>query len=263
MPQTGSWAELVFHVLAQVPDASRLPSSLYSRWYVDFAARHLGPMEARPLGEDVAGLGRALQRHEQLAEVQALAWLWRDVEQAQACLTLGLADLQASHVAEPGWLPVLQRAPWAAALRDAALLEAPLLGGLPNVSLDVAELEGELLRWQAWAPGLASLEIMPLRPLTVHGRLWDSRLWVGVPGCGAGLAQVACQAAHEATLAEVSQRAAALGEREREAAALVVLARRVAGTDREADHVAWCEAHGVEAQHLDAAQLSPQVRAIL
>jgi hypothetical protein len=258
-----SWAELVFHVLAHVP-AAGVPSSVYSPWYVQFAAEHLGASSERALGRDVAVLGRLFPDHRRLCGVQGLAWLWRDVTEALACAERELSELRAGDLAEHELL--LASMPETHALellRCACLLEAEAFARLPVPTFDHAAFDAALARLVPHAPALKQLCIKPLRSLTCHGRLRGEDLWIGVPDCGVTLEMAAMQAAHEASVREVRVRRPTLPERELEAVALVLLSERITGSPHAVAHRAWCRAHQVRAEHLDRNQLSPTQRDLL
>ena len=256
------WAEVVFHVLAHVP-ARDLPSSLHSAWYVSFAEALLGPAAQRPLGQDVAVLRVLMRDHRALAAVQGLAFLWRDSSEALACSEREMAALTAHDVVCPRLLAQLNVHAYALeALRGAALLEAEVYVTLPPPALDTRALDEALVALTACAPTLASARVTALRPLTRHGRVLRSSIFVGVPGAGVSLQHVAMQAAHEATVAEVLSHATALPERQVEEVALSVLAERCARTPHAAAHRAWCAQWQVREEHLDGARLSPTQRAL-
>jgi hypothetical protein len=239
------------------------PASLHSPWYVSFAEDLLGPADQRPLGQDVAVLRVLMRDHEALAAVQGLAFLWRDSAEALACSELELAALTAHDVLCPVLLAQLNvRAYALESLRSAALLEAEVYATLPPPRVDTRALDEALVALSRCAPTLASARVTALRPLTRHGRVLGSTIFVGVPGAGVSLQHVAMQAAHEATVAEVLSHASALPERQVEAVALVLLAERCAGSVHAESHRAWCGQWQVREEHLDGARLSPTQRAL-
>lgn len=231
------WAEAVFHVLAHVP--TRVAASLWDQEYVRRCAETLGSAAHRPLGEDARVLARLLDDHEVLARVQLLAWLFVEVGRARSVALVDLAALSPDAVDAPELLPALRRAGDAVEiLRCAVELEAPLLARLPRVKVDVEPVEVELRRVRRAAPALARFTIRLLAPLRRRGRVRGDEIWVGVPGSGLTIEHVAWQAAHEATVAELS----ALGdrsEREVEHAALDTLRDRARAVGLEAEHAVW------------------------
>lgn len=257
------WADVVFHVLAHLR-ADGLPSALYSRWYVSFAAQALGPVSQRALGQDLSILSVLLSDHVALAAVQALAWLWTDSDAALACADKELGDLCAIEVADERVLRALRARPQAAeVLRCAALLEAAACHHLPLPRVDapgLADTLGELL---AYAPGLRDAVVTPMRCLTVHGRVRGASIYVGVPGEGVTLEHVAVQAAHEATVGEVLAQPTSLSERQVEQVALVLLHARICRSRWAAAHRSWCGQAAVGDVHLQASALSaPQQTAL-
>jgi hypothetical protein len=236
------WADLVFHVLAHVPSST--PASLYDPAYVAFAARHLGAADERPLAEDVRALAALAMDPARYASLQGLAWLFTSVEEDERVRERELGSLEARDVADERLLAMLRAlGPAVEVLRCAAELEAEAHARLPAIELDPALLEAALDRVGRAAPALAGYRIGIVRSLGLRGRVRNSEIWLGAPGSEAGpeLSHAAWQAAHEATVAELSR---TLGpplhdDRPLESAALVLLAERAAIAGLAGEHAAW------------------------
>jgi len=240
-----SWGDLVFHVLAHVRGTRHLAASVYDRTYLDFVACHVGPAEARTLGEDVEVLGRAAATHEALAAVQLLAWLHETVEGAEAVADRGLRQLGPRDVDAPGLLLALLR--WEATvevLRCAALLEREAWEALP-FEPDAVGMRLALSRVVPAAPGLEACRVRTVRALRLRGRVRDDEIWVGMPMVALGLTKehAAWQAAHEATVREVSTAMARKGRvatfEAVERVAVVLLASRAGTAGLGRDHAVW------------------------
>ncbi len=241
------WPDLVFHVLAHVAGSAHLPASAYDARYVAWAEQHCGPAAERPLAEDVAVLARALSTHPQLACAQLLAWLFDEPDQALACATRDLGELQPEEVASAELLAPLCRAgPAIEVLRCAVELERSSYGRLPplaqHVSEEMARLAAAIREVVIAAPALRRCTVMPLRALRQRGRIRDWQIWVGLPGDELELqaSHPAWQAAHEATVAEVAEAGSErLSERAVEAVAVVLLAERAADVGLSGAHGRW------------------------
>jgi hypothetical protein len=238
------WPEAVFHVLAHSAVPAGLPSSVYAPRYVRWCAEQLGPGEARELAQDAAALATQLDSHAQLAAVQALAWLFHSAERAQRCADRPLAELSAAEVDRPALLAHLRGsgAP-AELLFCAACLELPALRRLPEPAFDPG-LPGALARLLPAAPGLAKARIAFVRPLGFCGRVYGGEIWLGTPLDDGlpGAEHGAMQAAHEATVSELSARAGGrLAERDVEHGAIVLLAERCRAAGLAAEHTRWFE----------------------
>jgi hypothetical protein len=239
------WADLVFHVLAHVRPAGPFASSLFDETYIAFSEKHAGPAAARSLGADADVLGRAVTSHEALARLQWVARLFDDTASARAVAQRDLSGLRDGDVADAVALRALSDVSNAAeVLRAAAELEAPHHAKLPVIEVEPA-LAAALERASPAAPRLAGFRVECLRALRVRGRLFDSRIWVGVPSAELSLTaeHVAVQAAHEATVAEVAgtarSHAVELGERSIEHIALVLFAERAARGPLAEAHSRW------------------------
>lgn len=262
------WADLVFHVLAHVT-GSRAPAALHAPAYTAWVAAQLGPIEARPLGEDVGALRALLADANMCAAVQPLAVLFSDAAQARRLATMEFGALTASHGIEPELLACLRRviAP-AELLRCSALLELEAHARLAPAVSEFAQLRAGLGEVVRCAPRLGGCPLRLSRALTHHGRVFGSRVYVGVPDARLGVdsAHVAMQAAHESTVLEVFERARssnhAWSERRIEAVAVVVLARRAAGAGLTGQHADWARIWGVRAEHTDPASLNAEARAL-
>lgn len=201
------WNELVFHVLAHV--RADVPSSVYDAEWVAFA--NVGD----PLFlEDVARLEAMRLTHEALAEVQLLAFLFESVARAERVADRALAELAPEDVDDPRLLSALMASPAlpvVEVLRAAAELAREAYEDLraPRaLSMDQA-----LMRVAEAAPHLSRCRLEQVRPLRLRGRAIGRRVWVGLPCAtlGPSAEHVAHQAAHEATVVEVAERARALG----------------------------------------------------
>lgn len=244
------WADAVFHVLAHVdvPFASSSFSSAYCAW----AEQKLGKAGARPLAEDVrvlADLARA--NPGAFATVQALAWVFRSAESVQNAADRELREATVDD--ETARAVAVGAGPIAEVLRAAAELEMPALAATPQSDFDVTRIAGELETVSAAAPILAECTISLVPALGLRGRVLDRHLFVGMPGmAGAEVEHIQWQAAHEATVQEVSMSDAGKSlpflELERRAIGLLRSRARRAGLGVE---------HGRWLAHLDLSELGP------
>jgi hypothetical protein len=183
--------------------------------------------------------------------------LFADAAAAQRCAGRPLAELTAGEVAEPSALGLLAGQPAAELLWCSALLEAQVHAALPQPELDCVAIEIALARVEACAPRLAHSAVHLCRALTRHGRSFGAQIYVGVPAVQLSVSaeSVALQAAHEATVLEVSDLAAhsggALSERAIEHTALVVLAERTRRHGWSSHYQSWSQQWHVRAEHLD------------
>lgn len=239
------WADLVFHVLAHVRPAEVLPSSLFDETYIALAARYAGPASNRALETDAETLARVATSHESLARLQWVARLFDNPVSARAVARCDLSELRDDDVADAVALRALSRL-WDAAevLRAAAELEAPHHAKLPHCAIEPS-LTAALEHVSEAAPWLSRFRVECLRALRLRGRLFEARIWVGVPSpeLSVSVEHVAVQAGHEATVAEVGDAARAqgrrLGERDVEHAALVLFAERAAQSGIAGAHASW------------------------
>ncbi|MGZ5971455.1 MAG: hypothetical protein ACXWP4_27485, partial [Polyangiales bacterium] len=234
------FAELVFHVLAHVPGDA--PASVFDPAYVAFVEKHAGPASSRPLGEDVLVLARAAQSHETLVQIQMLAWLWRGSVAVDARV---LSELEVDDpvalaiVTRPGVVAIAE------VLRAAAELETEVYASLPPPTFGREVLDQEIGRISRAAPHLSACTVECVRSLRLRGRVRGRAIWVGAPCSVVGPTpeHAAWQAAHEATVAEVSElaRAAKIAHSHDglEHAALVLLAERAERAGLAAPHRAW------------------------
>lgn len=242
----GQWAELVFHVLAHVRSAA--PASVYDPAWVAFVAAHSSG--ERALHEDVALLEAAAMSHDTLAEVQLLAWLFESTERTAAVAELRLEELRPSQVDAPEVLGQLVQSRHRAAievLRAAAELEADTFASLPKARRDDTAIARAFGRVSAAAPWMSVCRIEHVRPLRLRGRVRERRVWIGLPCAelGPSAEHAAWQAAHEATVTEISERARASGLRiaylPLEQSALFVLRERAARAGLSEPHGRWLE----------------------
>jgi hypothetical protein len=241
----GVWPDLVFHVLCHVEGTAHLAASVFDSRYVAFCREHLGDPEARTLAEDARALGLVAADHEDLARLQLVAWLFTSAERGQAAAPIELDALQDEEVDRPGLLPTLRKRREAVELlRCAVELERPFHARLPAVNATSLDLS---LVSRA-APALVEHEIRLVRSLRLRGRVYENEIWVGVPDpvLGPSAEHVGWQAAHEATVAEVS-RAFGLGEREVEHVAVVLLAERARREGLTSEHGVWLSHFGANA----------------
>jgi hypothetical protein len=257
------WADLVFHVLAHVPSAT--PASLFDPVYAAFAARYLGPVEERPLAEDVRTLAALATEHARFAKLQALAWLFSGVGDDERVRDRELGSLGSSDVADETLLAALRgMGPAVEVLRCAAQLEAEAHARLPPVAIDAPALTEALERVGRAAPTLPGFRIGVVRSLRLRGRVRQREIWVGAPSAepGPGLAHSAWQAAHEATVAELigALGASRVVEREVEHTALVVLAERASRAGLASEHGAWFAHFGLSREALELDALSGPLR---
>lgn len=238
------WAELVFHVLAHVRSAA--PASVYDPAWVAFVAGHSS--RHRTLHEDVALLEAASMSHDTLAEVQLLAWLFESTERTVSIAELPLEELRPSQVDAPEVLGQLVRSRHRAAievLRAAAELEAETFARLPPARHDGGAIARAFAHASRAAPWMSVCRIEHVRPLRLRGRVRERRVWIGLPCAelGPSAEHVAFQAAHEATVTEISERARASSVRVSylplEQSALFVLRERAARVGLAEQHARW------------------------
>lgn len=257
-----SWAELIFHVLAHVRVG--VAASAFDPVWIAYAARHLGPPSSRHLAEDAELLARAAPTHESLAELQLLAWLFRDAARASACADRTLAELSGADVDDAGILAALRDRPAAEILRAAAELELDAFESLPHVARDAVDLE----HVSRAAPWLERFSIAHLRPLRIRGRVRGELIFVGVPSPELEVTSehVAWQAAHEATVAEVHRRGRSAGLKVAhdplEHTALVLLHERARAIGEGDAHARWI-GHFANVPTLDREALAPAWRELL
>jgi hypothetical protein len=177
-----------------------------------------------------------------MVRVQHLAWLFSSVEQALAAGDRPLAALRPDEVALPALLPAL-RNDAAELLFCAALLEHEPWSSLPGVRPeDDAALEEAIHELRAVAPRLEGCVVASLRSLGIRGRVAGEEIWVGAPGWGAATTErCAWQAAHEATVLEVTERwpAGAASHELREALAVELLRSRARAAGQQEAHARW------------------------
>jgi len=225
------------HVLAHAGATVRLAPSLVDARYVAWAAAALP--EARPLAEDARAIGALATTHDALVTAQMVAWLFRTKERARAVGERALAELRADDVDAPEVLDAAQGEA-AELVWCAALLEDEAHGRLPPIAIDDARVAAAIDAITPIAPELARCEVSVLPALRLRGRVFGPHVWVGAP-CAeldVDVDHVAWQAAHEATVREVSLRSA-LPFDALERAALDLLAARARDAGRAAEHAAW------------------------
>lgn len=237
------FAELVFHVLAHVRATAHLAPSVYDRAYVDFVARHAP--RRRTLHDDAATLGALAGTHDALVRVQLLAWVFDDVARADACRERTLDQLAPVDVDDAEALERVRERDVAAAeiLRAAAELEADVVAALPQPTLAPQELARAVAALHGVAP-LSRFTVTSVRSLRLRGRVRGDAIWVGAPcdDLGPTVEHAAWQAAHEATVAEVSgglRRTKAPTHDDVESAALRRLEERARAAGLAAPHARW------------------------
>lgn len=231
------------HVLAHVRATAHLAPSLFDAEYIGFAARALGVAEERHLAEDAHAIGLLATTHDALVGAQLVAWLFRTKERARACEGRALGELRADDVDAPELLASVTLAGDASELVwCAALLEEEAHARLPPIASDDRTIATAIGAMDAIAPELARCEIATLPALRLRGRVRDAAIWIGAPceELALSIDHVAWQAAHEATVREVS---CAHGERlahdPLEKRALDLLARRAHDAGKSVAHAAW------------------------
>ena len=237
-------AELCFHVLAHIAGTRQLPASVHSAPYVEWASGLLGDPQQRTLGEDARLLAGAFPTHAALAEVQALARLFRSPERALAVGARPLSELSETDVDDPAALARLRDLGAPGELAFCAFtLELVYFLQLPAPPPAPLDLLQHLLDLVPLAPGLAEARIGCVRSLHLRGRAWGSEIWVGHPDAEVAptLALAAWQAAHEATVVAVATREPTLGERAIEAKAVAHLAQAARQHGMQSAHARWLE----------------------
>ncbi len=230
----------MFHVLAHV-EARGLAPSCHNPAWIEGARIALGPVTARPLGDDLHVLAAAASTHDVLASVQALAWVFDTADGARRVADRDLAMLGSEDVASLDALTIARAAgPIAEVLRAAAELELPLLEQLePPSDEQLATIATALDVVAAAAPSLARHAVSAARPLGLRGRAFGRSIVIGVPGIGCPTPEhAAWQAAHEATVSELAGlRDAPFLELERKAIVLLRSRARAAGLGEA--HAEW------------------------
>jgi len=236
-------AELVFHVLAHVPGA-RFSASLYDPAYVAWAEAHLGPASTRPLGEDLAVLAQGQNQGVAIRD-QRYARVFVEPEAARAWTTTQLESLPEDALDRVDQRDaMLPSDPRLEVLRCAVALELEPWRRLPPPSLPV-DLATELASWVALAPRLEVLPLRALRSLGARGRLWNDAIWIGIPDdVRTSREEVGWQAAHEATLAEVSEVVAGDDAAERLSVALLAARVSTRAPTRTESHRHWVARYG-------------------
>ncbi len=269
-----TWPELVLHVLAHLEATAELPSSVYSECYVRAARQRLGPVSERELGRDLALLVAQLNRHAELAQVQLLTRLHPTLADARNNAHRELCSLgDASNTNLEIRDTLLATVPiQAELLRCSALLEAEIFERWPLPDQDAFRraLQAPLSGLWSVAPQLRCLSVYGLRVLGRRGRAFPDGIWVGIPDEpeGPSVNHVTWQAAHEATVLEVSVRARTerwqLGERQVEHLAVVLMERRARAQGMTEGHGAWLSAMQPGARAwADAAALTDAERTLL
>lgn len=231
------------HVLAHVRASAHLAPSTYDATYIAFAARAIGVAEERNLAEDARAIGQLAATHDALVHAQLVAWLFRTKDRARACAGRALAELRAEDVDAPALLAAVARASDAAELVwCAALLEDEAHARLPEIAIDDARVATAIDAMIAVAPELAECEIAILPALRLRGRVSGAEIWIGAPceELALSIDHVAWQAAHEATVREVSRaNDERLAHDPLERSALELLARRARDAGIGDRHAEW------------------------
>jgi hypothetical protein len=209
---------------------------------VAWAAGLLGDPERRTLAEDARLLAGAFPTHEALANAQALARLFVDLDRLLEVGARPLAELSPSDVDDAASLAHLQALGAAGELLFCAVaLELVHFLQLPAPPAAPLELLEPLLELAPLAPRLSNAKVGCVRSLHLRGRVWGDEIWVGHPGAevAPSLEHAAWQAAHEATVVEVATRKPELSEREKEHVALTTLAGAAQAHGKKAEHNRW------------------------
>jgi hypothetical protein len=223
------FADLVFHVLAHVPgDAA---PSVWDPAYVAWCEEHLGSASSRTLAEDASALATLLPDHDGLVRAQMLAWLFRDLERARTCFDRSLEELRDADVDDASIFRFVSKYQPAELLWCAIGLEDEHRAKLPPISIfGIAEAMAAM---RDVAPSMDTFDIGVVRSLRLRGRVRGKEIWIGE----APLDHTTWQAAHEATVAEVSDPKLSFVETERRAIAL--LTERAAKAGRADAHAKW------------------------
>lgn len=248
MKSPSLWTETFFHVLAHVPSGA-IASSCHSPAYVRWAEERIGPATQRSLAEDALTLARVATRHEELARLQLLAFLFDTAERARAASERDLADLAPSDVVDLGALHSANACGAAAEiLRAATELELDLVASLPAAPVEPEAIASAFARIADLAPELARFEVLSVRALGVRGRAYRKTILVGTPGiAGADADHVAWQAAHEAIVASIAPPRSFV---EVERTAIATLRSRARAAGLRDDHARWLG-------HFDLSGLGP------
>ena len=224
-------------MLAHVRGTAGLAPSVYDADYVAQCEAVLGPASERVLGEDATVLANAMPTHGLLAQGQLLAWLFASSERAARCADRDLAALKPAEVDRPELLHHLSAlgAP-VELLRAAALLEQPSHARLPPPQLDFEKFSQVLQRMEPLAPLLGGMRVSVSRALRLRGRVVGDEVWVGL---APSVEHMGWQAAHEATVAEVSEQGATLGHDALERKAVAQLRERAERAGLGGSHRRW------------------------
>lgn len=196
------WTESVFHVLAHV-DARGIPASCYSPAWIAWVAARCGPASERALGDDLQVITRVAPGHDLLARAQAVAWIFDDARSARAAADDELASI--ARGAHPDALAIARTAlPLAEVVRAAAELELDFIEEIEPISDAALRDLGAALDVVAAAASVSDVAIAIARPLGLRGRVLGRSVLVGCPGIGCDAEHAAWQAAHEATVREVT-----------------------------------------------------------
>ncbi|CAN5590801.1 hypothetical protein BH09MYX1_BH09MYX1_38460 [soil metagenome] len=203
--------------------------------------QRIGPANDRELGALALDIARAAPTHDLLAEAQLVAWLFTSALRARTTFSRSLAELRADEVDAPAVLARVANRPAAELIHCAVALEASSHARLPKPEIERG-FDDALALVRPAAPALATLPIIHVRALRRHGRLYNARIWVGLPGAAEARVEpsfIAWQAAHEATVAELVPSRLRFAEHEHAAVALLAERAKRCGLERE--HRAWLD----------------------
>lgn len=173
--------------------------------------------------------------HDRLARLQALAFVFDSEEQVVAARDRELASLTADEVASFTALKTLSPVmDLAEVLRASAELELLRLSRPTEIDAEVVRAMNRVV---AASPTLEEHVVGLVRPLGLRGRVLGSSILVGVPGIEveADAEHVAWQAAHEATVSEVSDQDWRTTERR----AIALLRSRARSAGLGDSHARW------------------------
>lgn len=234
-------------VLAQLPPRPDTPACLADATWSRRVLSCSTVDEQRERAEERVAIAQLAPTAGELAALSWTARLYHDAAHAAdglahatavaapaALRAVGAFTRGAGARLEP-WLALSDGLVVAASLHEPAALRAEEGLDVPSA---LAALEDALAPLVAVAPGLAGARVELVPALRLRGRAFEDVLWVGLPSAALGVdvAHAAWQAAHEATVREVTARVrdaehaaagARVGHAELETFALSLLATRV------------------------------------
>jgi len=207
------------------------------------------------LDADASALARVATSHEVLARLHSVVSLFDAAPRVSRATGRDLTELDEGDVSSAIALRgALEAGPAAEVLRAAAELELPSIEALGPICA-APDLRARVDEVTSAAPSLRGRELVLARPLGLRGRVLEGRIFVGAPPSGGATSKhVAWQAAHEATVAEVTSQTMARGAKaayeDIERTALGLLRSRARAAGLGAGHEEWLA-------HLDLSALGP------